>query len=97
MLDIIAKREKVTYEPNQQAHLFIGVAEVLARRGDTPDDLPRSFVSRHDPELGAADKLLAMEIFWDLILDRIITPGVDGLNPLPFFRVHSEADLEKAR
>ena len=94
MIDIISGKEKVRYTPNQQAHLLIGVAEVLIRRGEPPNT-SRSFHSGNDPELHADDELLAMEIFWDLIIDRIITPGMDKVNPLPHFRIHSEAGLER--
>ena len=88
MLDIIAGREPVTYSPNQVGHLFAGVAQVAARRAGRPEGLD-------DPRLDSEDATLAHEVFWDLILDRIITPGADDINPLPFFRVHSEADLKR--
>ena len=97
MIDIISSKETVQYTPDQQVNLFIGVAEVLARRGDTPKDLRRSFVTRSHPILGESDELLAMELFWDLIIERVITPGLNKSNPLPFFRVHSEADLDSPR
>ena len=32
IIDILARREKVNYEPTQFAHLKIGVAEVFQRR-----------------------------------------------------------------
>jgi len=83
MLDIIAGREPVTYEPNQREHLFSGVAQVADRRAGRPE-------GADDPKLNHEDSILALEVFWDLILDRIITPGMDAINPLPFFRVHSE-------
>ena len=93
MLDIISGKESVRYEPNQQTHLLLGVAEVFARRGEATADASRSFRSMVEPELKAEDELLALEVFWDLVLDRIITPGLNRANPLPFFRVHSEAKL----
>jgi hypothetical protein len=32
------------------------------------------------------------EMFWDLIIDRIIMPGTDAVNPaLPHFRIRSDA------
>ena len=95
MIDIISGKEKVQYSPNQQAHLLTGLAEVLVRRGETPAATSRSFTSRFDPELRGDDELLAMEIFWDLIIDRVITPGMDKVNPLPHFRIHSEAGLQR--
>ena len=83
MLDIIAGRESVTYEANQREHLFSGVAQVADRRSGQPEGIDA-------PKLNHDDAILALEVFWDLILDRIITPGADDTNPLPFFRVHSE-------
>jgi hypothetical protein len=38
--------------------------------------------------LNPTDKLTINEIIWDLILERIVTPGFDASNPnLPFFRL----------
>ncbi len=44
------------------------------------------------------DKLLAQEIFWDLIYQRVLTLGIDVANrEFPFFRLHSnfEENVEK--
>ena len=95
MIEIISGKEKVRYSPNQQAHLLAGLAEVLVRRGEPDADKSRSFTTNFDPELNGEDELLAMEIFWDLIIDRVITPGMDKVNPLPHFRIHSEAGLDR--
>ena len=96
MLDIIAGREATKYEANQQAHLFIGIAEVLDRRADKPRDIHNVF--SRDPELECEDKLLAQETFSDLIIERVITIGLDISNlELPFFRVHSEAAARLAQ
>lgn len=84
MLDIIAGREPIRYEPNQRGYLFSGIVQVADRRAGRPE-------SMDDPRLAPDDAVLALEVFWDLILDRIITPGLNDINPLPFFRVHSEA------
>ena len=90
MLDILAGREKVQYEPTQEAHLLLGVAEVLGRRGGRQADIHSAF--QHIDELNHDDKLIALEVFWDLILDRVITPGYNYPNSkLPHFRLHSEA------
>jgi hypothetical protein len=44
------------------------------------------------PELAEQDALWTLEVFHDLIIDKIITPGKDLTQPsLPYFRVHSEA------
>lgn len=87
MIDIIVGKEPVQYPPDKMLVLFRGVAEVLARRAGRPT---------HDPRLSAADDAVATEVFSDLILDRIITPGRDSMNPLPCFRVHSEASFQDA-
>lgn len=86
VLDIIAKREKVNYEPSQFEHLLLGVAEVLDRRGS---QLPQG---RHQQaQLSGADRELVREIFWDLFLQRIITLGFDDSNRVfPFFKVSSQ-------
>jgi hypothetical protein len=90
VLDIIAGRESTKYEVLELGNLKAGVAEVLHRRtGKSAEDhalYPR------DPQLEDEDKLLIQEIFWDLILERIVTPGWDVPNgDLPYFRIHSEA------
>jgi hypothetical protein len=91
MLDIIAGREPTKYEVYEMGALIGAVAEVLHRRtgksADEHDRYPRS------PQLEDEDRLLAQEIFWDLILERIITPGWGLPNSeLPYFRLHSEVD-----
>ncbi len=92
MLDIIAGREQVQYEPTQLAHLLSGVAEVFERRAGKPKNMHSAF--QPSDELEYDDKLLAQEIFWDLIVERIITPGFDFPNSeLPFFRPHSAAKI----
>jgi hypothetical protein len=90
ILDIISGRAKTKYPPTQVGNLLTGVAEVLNRRAGKAEDSQNVFP--HNSELEYDDKLLAQEIFWDLIVERIITPGWDFPNSeLPFFRVHSEA------
>jgi len=82
MLAILAKSEPVEYPPNQLSSLFRGIAEVLARQADK---------RTHDPRLSKEDDATATEVFWDLVLERIVTPGMNEKNLFPFFRVHSEA------
>jgi hypothetical protein len=81
-LDILAGRERVTYDPNQYGHLQVGIAEVFARRaGDR--DLHRASLSRHDSEV-------FLELFWDLFRQGIITLGYNDSNrEFPFFRITS--------
>ncbi|MBS0657227.1 MAG: hypothetical protein JSR82_03145 [Verrucomicrobia bacterium] len=90
ILEILAGREQTSLEPYCLQHLFTGVAEVLERREPSPPN-PTS-IEPPRATLSDADTLLAQEIFWDLIIERVITPGHDHANQsLPFFRVHSEA------
>ena len=43
------------------------------------------------PELSREEALAAIEVFHDLLLERVITPGKDADHPLlPSFRIHSE-------
>lgn len=51
----------------------------------------RSGGRSHDPRLSSEDDATATEVFWDLVLERIVTPGLNEANKFPFFRVHSEA------
>ena len=45
----------------------------------------------HEPDLSPDDWALLSEIYWDLIVDRIITPGLDAQNrEFCRFRIHSE-------
>jgi hypothetical protein len=90
VLDIVLGREAVTYERWQFAHLAAGVAEVLSRR-NSAEVFTASGVLQ-EPRFEETDWRLVQEIFWDLICERVITPGFDSSNSeLPFFRLHSEA------
>ena len=87
VLDILSKRENVSYDPSQFQHLIIGVAQVLERR-EGPGQ--RGLLSS-DPQLSHNDRELVREIFWDLFLQRIITLGLNDSNrEFPFFKVSSQ-------
>lgn len=83
VLDIIARREPVGYEPSQFQHLLLGVAEVFERRTGQP------VAGRHyqlQPTPKDAD--LTLEVFWDLFRQGIITLGLNSSNrEFPFFRL----------
>jgi len=82
-LDVLAGREKTSYEPIQYGHLELGVAEVLARQGGI---VPRDRHDRADLSVGDAD--LFMEVFWDLFRQGIITLGYNKNNlEFPHFRL----------
>jgi hypothetical protein len=79
-LDILAGRERGTYDPNQYVHLQRGVAEVLESRERN------TIVS--NAKLSAPDSEIFLELFWDLFRQGIITLGYNNSNPeFPFFRV----------
>lgn len=83
-LDILAKREKVNYDPSQYEHLKSGLAEVFARRegGLNLGNNPNNY------RLDAADTEMFLEVFWDLFRQGIITLGLnDSNNKFPWFRV----------
>lgn len=84
-LDILAGREKVTYDPNQYGHLAAGVAEVFARREAVGQDAERRI---RECRLSPRDEDLFLEVFWDLFRQSIITLGCDRSNrEFPFCRV----------
>jgi hypothetical protein len=90
ILDILAGRERTTFPPSQIGNLLSGVAEVLNRRQLKENSSLSMFPAQS--ELAYDDKLLAQEICWDLMVERVITPGMDFPNSeLPYIRVHSEA------
>jgi hypothetical protein len=93
IMDILAGRERTTHAPNHIAKLLSGVAEVLNRREGKAAQ-PGSVFPGY-PELDYDDRLIAQEICWDLIVERIITPGYNFPNSeLPYIRVHSEAQAK---
>ncbi len=74
--------------PSHKDHLDDKILDELKRKhGDKPDK------QQQDAEGSSEyDWQMFNELFWDLILDRIITPGIDAIHPaLPNFRLHSEA------
>jgi hypothetical protein len=88
VLAIIFGKENVAYDPFQFAHLTLGVSEVLRRRAGGTSSA--SIYS--EQRLNDADTMLVQEIFWDLIVERVITIGGDAANAqLPWYRLHSDA------
>jgi hypothetical protein len=91
VLDILFRRENIGYEPSQFNHLAVGVAEVLSNRLISVSSSTRPFP--HDARLDSNDDLLVREIFWDLVIEKVITIGLNSPNPdFPWFRLHSEAE-----
>jgi hypothetical protein len=90
VINILLGREHTEYRPQNLSALKTGVAEALARTSPPP---AASFSFSRDPALNREDELLVHEIFWDLIIEKIITVGLDVPNPnFPWFRLHSEAE-----
>jgi hypothetical protein len=94
VLDILFRRETGSYPPNQLANLKTN-AEALERK--TP--APKVFSPfPQQPRLDYDDDLLVQEIFWDLVIERVVTIGMDASNAdLPWFRLHSEAAENSSR
>ena len=85
VVDILMKREAVSYDPTQWGHLTAGLAEVLARRGGAAQSPPTRFVQSN---LHPYDAELARDVFWDLFRQGFITLGLNDSNPnWPFFRL----------
>lgn len=92
VLAVIFGKEEVNYPPNQFNHLAMGVALILSRRSGGV-----SF-SSPEPRLSNSDTMLVQEVFWDLVVERVITIGLDAENSLfPWFRLHSDAETNLKR
>lgn len=89
VLDIICGREPVEYDPFQFGHLSLGVVEVLIRR---KIDAPAGYMPYEvSPEIADPDADIVREVFWDLVVEKVITIGLNPANPgLPWFKLHSE-------
>lgn len=83
-LNILAGREKTTYDPIQYEHLRLGIGEVFARREGRIQ--PGHFGATYPLDRNDSD--LFLEVFWDLFRQGIITLGFNDNNrEFPFFRV----------
>jgi hypothetical protein len=80
-------------QKTQVVNTINDVEHLVAERGIFPssDDCERlgiEYKYYQNKTLNPIDKLTINEIIWDLILERIVTPGFDASNPdLPFFRL----------
>jgi len=85
VIDILLKREHVTFEPVQWRNLHSGVAEVFARR----EIKPGQDHNRHQQHsLRGHDAELVRDVFWDLFRQGFITLGMNDSNDQwPFFRL----------
>lgn len=93
VIDILAGREKGSYEPSQYANLLHCVGDVFERRDPpTPQQgRTRTFnLSGSNANLDSYDREIFLEVFWDLFRQGIITLGLNDSNrEFPFFRVSS--------
>ena len=84
VMDILLRKEAVSFPVNQWGHLTTGVAEVIARREKTP----ATPYSHNQPVLHPHDAELVRDIFWDLFRQGVITLGLNDSNPAwPWFRL----------
>jgi len=78
----------ILFSPNppcQKVNLDKAIASALAAKWDLPRSEPGGL-------LFGENWLMFNEVFWELIVDKIIMPGLDSCNPdLPWFRLHSQA------
>jgi len=84
-LDILTRRERVGYEPDQYGHLSLGIGEVFARREGR---IQSGYFGGANYPLDEQDKETLLELFWDLFRQGIITLGLNDSNrEFPFFRL----------
>jgi hypothetical protein len=77
VMDILLKRENVSYEPSQWQSLVDGVQEVFSRRA-----------AKSGQRLHPSDEELVRDVFWDLFRQGFITLGMNNSNPMwPHFRL----------
>ena len=79
-LDLLAKRERASYDLSQYQNLLLGVSGVFLKRetGETHVNTP----------LSSPDSEKFLEVFWGLFREGVITLGLNDSNrEFPFFRV----------
>jgi hypothetical protein len=92
-LDLLAGRERTTYELTQYQNFLIAVADALERRDGSFQDRVGQFgvAARYGsfgPRLSDADSNLFLEVFWSLFREGVISLGLNDSNrEFPFFHV----------
>lgn len=88
-LDLLAGREKASYDLHQYQSLMVGVAELFLRReGPSARNTGPRVIGGGDVQLSRPDRELFLEVFWGLFREGVITLGCDDSNrEFPFFRV----------
>ena len=87
-IDLLAERERATYELSQYQNLLTGVGEVFARREGTSQGRAYQGAGTFGPPLSPHDREIFLEVFWALFREGVITLGLNDSNrEFPFFRV----------
>jgi hypothetical protein len=87
-LDLLAGRERASYDLTQYQHLLVGVAEVFGRRESGSPDRRYQGGGTFGPSLSDNDRERFLEVFWTLFREGVITLGLNDSNrEFPFFRV----------
>jgi hypothetical protein len=87
-LDLLAGRERGTYDLTQYQTLLVGVAQVFERREGGQQARGYQGGGTFGPSLSANDRELFLEVFWSLFREGIITLGLNDSNrEFPFFRI----------
>lgn len=74
----------------QYSSICNGVAQIAVNRGIAPNPQPNTAIQGATYSLDDHDSELVREIIWDLIIERILTIGVDSTNPnWPFLKLTS--------
>ena len=90
-IDLLAGREKGTYDLNQYEHLLVGIADVFQKRdGQVQQQGARPWSGQSGSQLSHKDREHFLEIFWGLFREGFITLGLNDSNrEFPFFRISS--------
>jgi hypothetical protein len=84
VLSVLRGETQAPYGLNQISHLEVAVAAFLY---DNPE-------SGRESRLQEPEATLFLEVYWDLVIEKKLTIGLNHANPnYPFFRIHSEAKL----
>jgi hypothetical protein len=90
-LDIIFERERLPDTIAPQRTLGQSVAYIFAKHENLLD--PHNLFQ--NVELAGPDRALFDEVFWDLVIERIIIPGPNTFDtPSNRFRIRSDASPE---
>lgn len=87
-LDLLAGRERGSYDLTQYQHLLIGIGEVFARREGRSQDRNYQGGGTFGPSLTSNDRERFLEVFWTLFREGVVTLGLNDSNrEFPFFHL----------